>query len=223
MCKKCFERLGFQERAQHGDLRFPRGLALGRTRFEPVQDPIANARVLNVLKLGADRVRINAFERRDHFAQRHLAIVQKELGRDLHIEVLLAEAQFAQTQQRILRPLFRERIETRDGVPEGPIGIDQPIDPRLKRALANLRTRLGRCRRAVEQMEIAQLEAFEKRGPAGVDRLRDHSASARSFPRAGRGSTGWQKRDAWRIQSAKIRWARQVDSARSVPLLAAPR
>ena len=91
-----------------------------------------------MLKLGADRIRINALERRDHFAQRHLAIIQEEFGRDRHIQVLLVEAQLAQTQERILRPFFRERIETRYGMPERPVGIDQTIDPGLKRTLTSL-------------------------------------------------------------------------------------
>ena len=56
-----------------------------------------------------------------------------ELGRDLHIEVLLAKAKLAQTQERILRPFFGERIEPRDRVPERPVGVDEPIDPRLER------------------------------------------------------------------------------------------
>jgi hypothetical protein len=41
-------------------------------------DPVADARVLDVLELGADRVGIHAFEQRDHVAQRHLAAVEKE-------------------------------------------------------------------------------------------------------------------------------------------------
>ena len=104
---------------------------LVRSRFEPMANPVANARILNVHELGADRVGINAFERRDHLAQRHLAIVEKEFGRDLQIEILLAEAELAQTEQRIFRPLFRQRIDPRNGVPERAIGVNETIDPRL--------------------------------------------------------------------------------------------
>ena len=72
-------------------------------------DPIANARVLDVLELGADRFGVDAFEEGDHFAQRHLAALEEEFGGDDETEVLLAETQLAQTEQRILRPLIRQR------------------------------------------------------------------------------------------------------------------
>jgi hypothetical protein len=51
---------------------------------------------LDVLKLRANRIGINAFQQRDHFAQGHLATVEKEFGRDLEVEVLFAEAELAQ-------------------------------------------------------------------------------------------------------------------------------
>src|SRR2546429_3671883 len=59
------------------------------------------------------------------------------------------------------RPFFRKRIEPRDGMPKSPVRINQPIDPSLKRTLARLRLRA--CCRAVAQLEIAELTAFEKR------------------------------------------------------------
>ena len=106
------------------------------------------------------------------FAQRHLAAIEKEFRRDLEIEVLLAEAQLAQTQERILRALVRQRIDPRDRVAERAISVNQSVHPRLKRAFAKFRGRLGpRRRRAVAQIQIAQLEAFEERRPAGIERL----------------------------------------------------
>ena len=137
--QKRFERLGFEQRAQDRDLRLARSLALGRPRLEPVPDPVADARVLDVLKFRADRIGVNAFEQRDHFAQRHLAAVEKEFGRHLEVEVLLAEAELAQAQERILRTLVGQRIEPGNGVPERAVGVDESIHSRLKRTLADLR------------------------------------------------------------------------------------
>ena len=48
------------------------------TRLEAVQHPIANPRVLNVHELGADRVRIDFLQTRDHLAQGHLLIIVEE-------------------------------------------------------------------------------------------------------------------------------------------------
>ena len=42
--------------------------------------PVADTRVLNVLKLSSDRTGIDAIEQCDHFAQRHLPIIEKKFG-----------------------------------------------------------------------------------------------------------------------------------------------
>ena len=122
-------------------------------RFESMPDPIAHPRVLDVLKLRADRIGIDAFEERDHFAQRHLAAVEKEFRRDLETEVLLAETKFAQTQERIFRALLRQRIKARDRVAERAVCIDESVDPCLERTFANFPRRMrGHLGGAVAQM-----------------------------------------------------------------------
>src|ERR1700674_793348 len=135
-------------------------------------DPIAHARVLDVLKFRADRVGIDAFEERDHLAQRHLAAIEKKFRRDLKIEVLLAETKLAQTQERICRALFRQWIEPRDRMAERAVSVDESVDPRLERALADLARRMrDGLGGAIAQIQIAQFEAFEERRPPGIDRF----------------------------------------------------
>jgi hypothetical protein len=165
------ERLGFEERAKDGELRLARSLALVRPRLEPVPDPVANTRVLDVLKFRADRIGINAFEQRDHVAQRHLAAVEEEFGRNLKVEVLLAEPKLAQTEERILRTFAGQRIDPGDRVPEGAISVDESVYSRLERPLTDFRRRRRGRGGAVPITQIAQLEPFEKSGPAGIERF----------------------------------------------------
>ena len=91
------ESFRFKKQPKQRDLHLGRGMVFRRTRFDPVAHPIADARVLDVLKFRADGVGINLLEQRDHLAQRHFLIVEKEFRRDLEIEILLAETEFAQT------------------------------------------------------------------------------------------------------------------------------
>src|SRR5437588_12259914 len=131
-------------------------------------DPIAHPRILDVLKFGADGIRVDVFEQRDHLAQRHLAVVEKEFRRNLETEVLLAETKFTQTQERILRALLRQRIEPRAGVAERAVSVNEPVDSRLERTFADFARRMrGHFGGAVAQIQIAQLEAFEARRPSG--------------------------------------------------------
>ena len=110
-------------------------------------DPVSNARILNVLKFGADRIGVDAFERREHLAQRHHFVIEEKFRRDLEIEILLAKAKFAEAQQRIFRTLLGEWIDPRDRVPERAIRINKPVHARLERTFANLgRRRRRRCR-----------------------------------------------------------------------------
>ena len=184
---------------------------LRRTRFEPVQDPVADARILDVLKLGADRVGVNAFERRDHFAQGHLSVVEKEFGRDLQIEVLLAEAELAQTQERIFRSLVGQRIHPRDRVPEGAISVNQTIDAGLQRdSSARVRPRVQRPRSAPLRCGVLPSSKPSKKArQLGVDRLRDSSPSDDSFPRSGRGCRGSQMTGRMVLESICWRYARR--------------
>jgi hypothetical protein len=171
--EKGLERLGFEERAKDGELRLARSLVFVRPGFQAVPDPVADARVLDVLKFRADRIGINIFEQRDHVAQRHLAAVEKEFRGNLEVEVLFAKSKLAQTEERILRTFVGQRIEPGDGVPEGAVSVDEPIDSRLERTFTYLRRGLRRRRgRAVTMIQIAQLESFKKCGPAGIERLR---------------------------------------------------
>ena len=168
-----FEGFRFEKGAEQGDLRFARCAVLRRARFEPVPDPVTKTRVLNMLELGANRLGVNAFEHRDHLAQRHLAAIQEEFRRNLQTEVFLAEAQLAQTEERILRAFVRQRIDPSDGVPKRAIGVNQSIDAGLERALRNLLAQRKLSRgRAIPQRQVAQLEPFKKRRPGGIDRLR---------------------------------------------------
>ena len=76
--QKNFERLGFHQPAQESNFHLARSRMLVGTRLEAVQHPIANPRVLNVHELGADRVRIDFLQTRDHLAQGHLLIIVEE-------------------------------------------------------------------------------------------------------------------------------------------------
>ena len=145
---------------------------LRRARFEPVPHPIPDARILDVLKFGADRVGINLLEPRDHLAQRHLFVIEKEFGGDLEIEILLAETELAQREKRVFRPLVGQRIDPRDGVSERAIGVNQTVDARLERSSrARLRRGRGDGCGAISLRRVAELEAFEKGAPGGVDRV----------------------------------------------------
>src|SRR5438045_456277 len=99
--EKRLERFRFQKRAKDRDLRFAGSVMFFRTRFQTMADPIADPRILDVLELGANRVGVDFFEKRDHLAQRHLAAVEKEFRRDDEVEVLLAETELTQTEERI--------------------------------------------------------------------------------------------------------------------------
>ena len=46
-------------------------LVLWRPRFEPTAHPVPDARILDVLELGADGVGVDFLESRDHLAQAH--------------------------------------------------------------------------------------------------------------------------------------------------------
>ncbi len=76
--QKNFERFGLHQRAQQGDFHLSRRRILIGARFKPVQHPIPHPRVLNVHELGADRVRIDFLQTRDHLAQGHLLIIVEE-------------------------------------------------------------------------------------------------------------------------------------------------
>src|SRR5205823_1080275 len=120
-------------------------------------DPIPDAWILDVLELRADRIGIDIFEKRDHVAQRHLAPIKKEFRRNDEIAVFLAEAELAQTEQRIFRPLVRQRIEARDGVAEGSVRVNKSVHASRERLVAYLAERRCRdCRRAIAQLQIAQ-------------------------------------------------------------------
>ena len=86
------------------------------------------------------------------------------------IEVLFAEAQLAQAQQRILRAFVGQRIEIRDGVAERAVGVDEPIDAGLQRrpSVGWRRAALGGAR-TIFRLHGAQFEALEKRRPGGID------------------------------------------------------
>ncbi len=172
MCRKTSNASDFEQEPQKRNLHLDRSLMLRRARFEPIAHPIPNARILDVLKFGADRVGINLLEPRDHFAQRHLFVIEKELGGDLEIEILLAETEFAQTEERIFRSLVGQRIDPRDGVSERAISVNQTVDPRLERTLARACDRGcgDRCS-AVSLRRIAELKALEEGAPTGVDRF----------------------------------------------------
>ena len=166
------ERFRLEQESQKRDLHLDRSLMLRRARFEPVAHPIPDARILDVLKFRPDRVGINFLEPRDHLAQGHPFVVEKEFRRDLQIEVLLAEAKLAQGEERIFRPLVGQRIDPRDGVPERAIGVNQTVDTRLERTLARRPApRAGRGCSAVSLRRIAEFKALEKGAPTAVHRL----------------------------------------------------
>ena len=92
--------------------------------------PVADARVLDVHELGADRVGVDALELRDHFAQPHRFAVEEKSRRNFAIEIGLAETKLAQIEQRIFGTLVGQRIQPRDGVTERLVSVNQPIDAR---------------------------------------------------------------------------------------------
>src|SRR5438477_1948473 len=136
-----------------------------------MQHPVANARVLDVHELRADRVGVNSLQPRDHFTQLHFLIIEEELRRYAKIEVFFAEAQLAQRELRIFRALFRQWVDPRNGVTKRAIRIDQSVDARLQQAFANASPRRSRSG-AIPLGQIAELESFEKRRPPRIDRFR---------------------------------------------------
>src|SRR4051812_45897044 len=139
--EKRLERLRLKQRPQNLDLRLARGVVLRRARFEPVPDPVPDARILDVLELGADGVGINIFKERDHLAQRHFAAVEKEFGTDDEVEIFFAEAELAQSEERIRRALVGQWIDARNRVTERSVGVNQTVDAGLQRLFADLNRR----------------------------------------------------------------------------------
>ncbi len=192
---------------------------LGRARFEAVPHPVANARVLDVHELGADRLRVNGFEARDHFAQRHAGAIEEELRGNREIEILLAKAEFAQSEERILRALFGQRIQLRDGVAERAVGIDEAIDARREEARRAIGVRGRGGGGAVALLQIAQLEPLEKRRPTSVHRFGILLPAAVVFLEQGEVGTGRKGGAHDGSQGAIAPWERQVDSAEAGSLL----
>src|SRR5207302_1832862 len=90
------------------------------------------------------------------------------------VEVLIAKAEFAQGEKRILRPFFRQGIHPRDGVTENAIGINERIDARLQRTFPQIASHLHWCGSdgsAIFAVEVPKLEALKKSGPTGIERL----------------------------------------------------
>src|SRR5438034_9474299 len=88
------------------------------------------------------------------------------------VQVLIAKAEFAQGEQRVLRPFFRQWIHPRIGVTENAIGINESIDARLQRTFAQIASRFcwGDCDgRAILAVEIRQLQSLKKRLPTGTE------------------------------------------------------
>src|SRR5438093_667830 len=101
----------------------------------------------------------------DHVAQRHVFTAEEKAGADNEIEVLFAEAQLAQTQERLVGAVLGQRVDLGDAVAERAVGVNKAIDARLQQGLV-----LGaRSRFYASAVGPAQLEAFEKRGPARID------------------------------------------------------
>ena len=120
-------------------------------------------------EFGADRTRVNFLEQRDHLAQRHLLVVEEKFGSDWKIEIFFIETELAQSEQRILGALLRQRIYSRDCVTKRAIGVNECVDARLQRAFATLDARRSVGDRAIFLRQIAELETFKKCSPAGID------------------------------------------------------
>ena len=131
-----------------------------------MQHPVANARVLDVHEFRTDRPGVNCLKRPDHIPQRHLSVVEEEFRGNTKIEVLFAETEFAQSQQRISRAFLYERIYARNGVPKNTVSVRESVHPRLQRTFANFHW-LGDC--AIVFRHLSELEAFEKGGPSRID------------------------------------------------------
>src|ERR1043166_3246369 len=145
-----------------------------RPRFQSPAHPFADTRILNVHKLGADRISINPFQACDHLAQPHRLILEKEFRRNAKIEIGLAESELRQRERRILGASLGDRIDSRNGVPEQTVSVNESIDSRLQGRLPGRLLRLLRYRgrRAIPLRQISQLKSFKKRRPSRIDRLR---------------------------------------------------
>src|SRR5437763_6903418 len=91
---------------------------------------------------------------------------------DSKIEILFAEPELAQAEQRIFRSLLGQRIHSRDRMAKRSISVNQSVDPRLERTLPRYRAWRRSGGSAVSLRQISQLESFEECGPARIDRRR---------------------------------------------------
>ncbi len=100
-------------------------------------------------------------------------------------------------EERIFRPLFGQRIHPRDGVSEGPVGVDQPIDPGLERALAG--SARGGAATAERRFVAEYFQAQSlQRTPANCCRpTPDSSPNGGNFHRSGRDCHGSRMKGAW--------------------------
>src|SRR2546430_15689538 len=142
---------------------------LVRTRLQSLTNPFTHPWVLDMHELRADRVGVNSLQTGNQLAQRHRPIVEEEFRGNTKIKIGFAESELAQAKQRILRSLLCERIDSRNGVTEGAIRVNETIDACLKRSLARFGLRNG-CSVALRQ--ISKFEPLKKSRPSRIDRLR---------------------------------------------------
>ena len=167
--QKNLERFGFEERPQQRHLNRARRGMLVRTCLQSLTNPFTHPRVLDMHEFRPDRVGVNSLQTGNQLAQRHRPIVEEELRGNAKIEIRFAESELRQAEQRILRSPLCERIDSRNGVTEGAIRVNETIDACLKRSLACF----GLTRRcSVALRQISELEPFKKRRPPRINRLR---------------------------------------------------
>ena len=127
--KEVFEGFGLVKLAQDGAVQTGILPVMVAAVFDPLADPVAQARVLDVHELGADRIAVNGAQLGEHLAEQHRLPVAEIFRGNSALEIALGETNSFEGEKRILRRYGSERVETRDGMAEGAVGVGQRIGP----------------------------------------------------------------------------------------------
>lgn len=167
--EEVFEGFGFVELAEDGAMQGGILPVVVAAVFDALPDPVAQARILDVHELGADGLAVNTAQFGKHFAEQHRPAVAEIFRGDGALEIAFGETDGLEREERVLRRFRGERVETRDGVPEGTVGVGQRIGTALEGDIF----RHGSAGAFGQFLRLGQtkLETLEKGVPLRSDRF----------------------------------------------------
>ena len=125
--EEVFEGFGLVKLAQDGAVQAGILFVMVAAVFDALTDPVAEARVLDVHELGADRIAVDGAQFGEHLTQQHRLSVAEIFRGNGALEITLGETDGLEREKRVLRRGGTERVETRDGMAKGAVGVGQRI------------------------------------------------------------------------------------------------